>query len=83
VRGTEIQGENGKIIRNANAEISALRNKIAGMGAAEEELRRKNHELIQGWMEKARKLAQTPVFLAHIYHSHNESPWANTCTRTL
>ncbi|PUU73394.1 hypothetical protein B9Z19DRAFT_1004554 [Tuber borchii] len=58
-RGTEIQGENEKIIRDANAEISALRNKIAGMGVVEDELRRKNHELMQGWREKARKLAQT------------------------
>ncbi|CAZ80628.1 unnamed protein product [Tuber melanosporum] len=58
-RGTEIQGENEKIIRDANDEISALRNKIAGMRVVEDELRRKNHELLQGWREKARKLAQT------------------------
>ncbi|KAG0639185.1 hypothetical protein HOY80DRAFT_964424 [Tuber brumale] len=58
-RGTEIQGENEKIVRDANAEISALRNKIAGMRAVEDELRRKNHELMQGWREKAKKLAQT------------------------
>jgi len=77
-RGTEIQGENEKIIRDANAEISALRNKIAGMGVVEDELRRKNHELMQGWREKARKLAQTQVFLAHTYHSHNKRPCANT-----
>jgi len=69
VLGTEIQGVNVKIIRDANAEISALRNKIAGMEVAEDELRRKNHELMQGWREKARKLAQTQVFLAHIYSS--------------
>ncbi|CUS12156.1 unnamed protein product [Tuber aestivum] len=58
-RGAEIQGENEKIVRDANAEISALRNKIAGMVLVEDELRRKNHELMQGWREKARKLAQT------------------------
>jgi len=40
------------------------------MGVVEEELRRKNHELMQGWREKARKLAQTQVLLAYIYHSH-------------
>jgi len=77
-QGAEIQGENDKIIRDANAEISALRNKIAGMGVVEDELRRKNHELMQGWREKAKKLAQTQVFLAHIYHSHNKRPCANT-----
>ncbi|RPA92271.1 hypothetical protein L873DRAFT_1817916 [Choiromyces venosus 120613-1] len=57
-RGTEIQGDKEKIIRDADAEISALRNKIAGMGVVEDELRRKNHELMQGWMEKSRKLGQ-------------------------
>ena len=76
--GTEIQEENRKIIHNANAEISALQHKIAGMGAAEDELRRKNHQLMQGWRGKARKLEQTQVFLAHIYHSHNGRPCANT-----
>jgi len=48
------------------------------MGVVEDELRRKNHELMQGRREKARKLAQTQVFLAHIYHSHNKRPCANT-----
>ena len=47
-RGTEIQGENEKIFRDANAEISALRNKIARMGVVDNELGRKNHELMQG-----------------------------------
>jgi len=70
--------ENEKIIRDANAEISALRSKIGGMGVVEDELRRKNHELMQGWREKARKLAQTQVFLAHIHHSHNNRTCANT-----
>jgi len=55
-----------------------MRNKIAGMGVVEDELRRKNHELMQGWREKARKLAQTQVLLAHIHHSHNKRPFAKT-----
>jgi len=33
---------------------------------------------MQGWRGKARKLEQTQVFLAHIYHSHNGRPCANT-----
>jgi len=42
------------------------------MGFVEDQLRRKNHELIEGWREKARKLAQTQAFLAHIYHSYKK-----------
>ena len=48
------------------------------MGVVEDELRRKNHELMQGWREKARELPQTRLFLAHIYHSNNKRPCTNT-----
>lgn len=48
-----------KVIHEANSEISRLRDKVAVMTNAEEELRRKNHELMEGWREKGRKLAQT------------------------
>jgi len=47
------------------------------MGVVEDELRRKNYELMQGWREKARKLAPRQFFLAHIYHSHNKKPCAD------
>jgi len=48
------------------------------MGVVEDELRRKNHKLMEGWREKARKLAQTQVFLAHIYHSYKKKLCPNT-----
>ena len=33
---------------------------------------------MDGWREKARKLTQTQVFLAHIYHSYKKKLCANT-----
>jgi len=41
---------NEETIRDTS-EISSLRNKIAGIGV-EDELRRKNHELMQGWRRR-------------------------------
>ncbi|RPB14602.1 hypothetical protein P167DRAFT_462131, partial [Morchella conica CCBAS932] len=58
-RSNTLSGQLDKIIRDANSEIASLRDKIAAMTIAEEELRRKNHELMEGWREKGRKLAQT------------------------
>lgn len=50
------------------------------MGVVEDVLRMKNYdlELMEGWREKARKLAQTPVFLAHIYYSYKKKLCDNT-----
>lgn len=48
------------------------------MGVVKDELRRKNYELVRGWREKARMLAQTQVLWAHVYHSHNKRPCAET-----
>jgi E3 ubiquitin-protein ligase CCNP1IP1 len=62
-RSNTLSGQLDKIIRDANSEIASLRDKIAAMTIAEEELRRKNHELMEGWREKGRKLAQTQVLL--------------------
>ncbi|KAI5840764.1 hypothetical protein DFP73DRAFT_481949 [Morchella snyderi] len=58
-RSKTLSGQLDKIIRDANSEIASLRDKIAAMTISEEELRRKNHELMEGWREKGRKLAQT------------------------
>lgn len=60
-RSNTLSGQLDKIIRDANSEIASLRDKVAAMTIAEEELRRKNHELMEGWREKGRKLAQTQV----------------------
>lgn len=60
-RSNSLSGQLDKIIRDANSEIGSLRDKVAAMALAEEELRRKNHELMEGWREKGRKLAQTQV----------------------
>ena len=56
-----LSGQLDKIIHEANTEIARLNEKVAGMEAAEDELKRKNHELMENWREKGRKLAQTQV----------------------
>ncbi|KAL7276980.1 hypothetical protein RUND412_000017 [Rhizina undulata] len=69
-------------IHEANAEIRSLREKITLMTSAEEELRRKNHELMEGWREKGRKLAQTQdlydklkrrTLISQVRHAASES----------
>lgn len=56
-----LSGQLDKIIHEANTEIARLREKVAGLETAEDELKRKNHELMENWREKGRKLAQTQV----------------------
>lgn len=63
-RSNSLNGQLDKLIRDANSEIGSLRDKVTAMSITEEELRRKNHELMEGWREKGRKLAQTQVFLS-------------------
>lgn len=62
-RTNSLNGQVDKLIRDANSEIGNLRDKVAAMSITEEELRRKNHELMEGWREKGRKLARTQVLL--------------------
>ncbi|TGZ80811.1 hypothetical protein EX30DRAFT_307066 [Ascodesmis nigricans] len=56
---TTLSGQLDTIIHEANTEIARLTEKVRVMEVAEEELKRKNHELLEGWREKGRKLAQT------------------------
>ena len=51
-----------KFFGEASAEILQLKDKITTLSTKEEELKRKNHELMEGWREKGRKLAQTQVY---------------------
>ncbi|KAF4633541.1 hypothetical protein G7Y89_g4578 [Cudoniella acicularis] len=48
-----------KIINDANAEISNLRNKLSSMQIDQDNLRRKNEEITQAFREKSRKHLQT------------------------
>lgn len=64
-----LSGELDKVIHDANSEIARLRDKVAVSGTTEEDLRRKNHELMENWKEKCRKLAQVQVcFSTHQGH---------------
>lgn len=47
------------IIGDANAQLTALQNKVASMNLDHDSLRRKNEELTQAYKEKNRKLLQT------------------------
>jgi len=49
VLATGIQGENEGIVSGTNSEISALRNGIVEMRVVEDEPRRNNYELMQGY----------------------------------
>ncbi|KAK9426067.1 hypothetical protein SUNI508_12611 [Seiridium unicorne] len=48
-----------KVISEANAQITALNNKIANLSFDQQSLRRKNDELAQAFREKNKKLMQT------------------------
>lgn len=50
-----------QVYSEANSEISRLQGKVAALSTSEDDLKRKNHELKEGWREKSRKLAQTQV----------------------
>ena len=56
-----LSGELDKVIHDANSEISRLRDKVAVLTGGEDEMKRKNHELMENWREKGRKLAQVQV----------------------
>ncbi|CCX07328.1 Similar to E3 ubiquitin-protein ligase CCNB1IP1; acc. no. Q9NPC3 [Pyronema omphalodes CBS 100304] len=48
-----------KVINDANMEIARLQEKVATLKLSEDDLKKKNHELMENWREKGRKLAQT------------------------
>jgi hypothetical protein len=50
-----------KVIHDANVEVARLQDKVTRLTVSEEDLRKKNHELMESWREKGRKLAQTQV----------------------
>jgi E3 ubiquitin-protein ligase CCNP1IP1 len=50
-----------KVIHDANVEVARLQEKVTKLTVSEDDLRKKNHELMEGWREKARRLAQTQV----------------------
>ncbi|KAA8908834.1 hypothetical protein FN846DRAFT_647217 [Sphaerosporella brunnea] len=48
-----------KVIHDANIEVARLQDKVAMLSAGEQDLRKKNYELMEAWRDKGRKLAQT------------------------
>jgi hypothetical protein len=50
-----------KVINDANMEIARLQEKVATLKLSEDDWKKKNHELMENWREKGRKLAQTQV----------------------
>ncbi|OAX85379.1 hypothetical protein ACJ72_00227 [Emergomyces africanus] len=47
-----------KVIHDANAEISNLQNRVSDMQISQEQLQKKNHELVEIYREKCKKHAQ-------------------------
>jgi E3 ubiquitin-protein ligase CCNP1IP1 len=60
-RYQQLSNQLDKVIHDANVEVARLQDKVARLTTSEEDLRKKNHELMEGWREKGRKLAQTQV----------------------
>ncbi|KAG8167496.1 hypothetical protein KVR01_003185 [Diaporthe batatas] len=58
-RYSELSTTLDNIIGDANAQLTALQNKVASMNIDHDNLRRKNEELVQAYKEKNRKLLQT------------------------
>ncbi|KKY36006.1 putative e3 ubiquitin-protein ligase ccnb1ip1 [Diaporthe ampelina] len=58
-RYSELSASLDNIIGDANAQLTALQNKVASMDLDNDSLRRKNEELSQAYKEKNRKLLQT------------------------
>ncbi|KAF8248069.1 hypothetical protein K440DRAFT_549753 [Wilcoxina mikolae CBS 423.85] len=50
-----------KVINDANVEILRLQQKVTALKISTEDLKKKNHDVIEKWREKGRKLAQTQV----------------------
>ncbi|KAI9375510.1 cyclin [Aspergillus egyptiacus] len=55
---TNLNTQMDKVIHNSNTEISTLQGKLADMQAAQEQLRKKNQELVEMYREKCKKFSQ-------------------------
>ncbi|GKZ24093.1 hypothetical protein AbraCBS73388_010711 [Aspergillus brasiliensis] len=55
---TNLNTQMDKVIHNANTEISALQARIKDMQTAQDQIRKKNHELVDMYREKCKKLTQ-------------------------
>ncbi|KAL4882626.1 hypothetical protein BJY04DRAFT_37720 [Aspergillus karnatakaensis] len=55
---TNLNTQMDKMIHNANTEISTLQTRLADMQAAQEQLRKKNQELVDMYREKCKKFTQ-------------------------
>ncbi|KAI2847370.1 hypothetical protein CBS63078_8550 [Aspergillus niger] len=55
---TNLNTQLDKVVHNANSEISALQARISDMEAAQDQLRKKNQELVDMYREKCKKFTQ-------------------------
>ncbi|KAI9821891.1 MAG: hypothetical protein M1827_002473 [Pycnora praestabilis] len=56
---TNMSTQMDKIIHDANSEISSLHNKLSALELDQDNLQKKNHELVEAFREKSRKHLQT------------------------
>ncbi|GAQ03086.1 E3 ubiquitin-protein ligase CCNB1IP1 [Aspergillus lentulus] len=76
-----------RVIHNANTEISALQAKLNDMQATEEQLRKKNQELVDLYREKCKKFAQITnlynLLKSRAMRSQMKTAASDTVSRTL
>ncbi|KAJ5714663.1 uncharacterized protein N7483_011844 [Penicillium malachiteum] len=84
---TGLKTETDKAASNANSEIFSLRKKVSDLQASQEELKKKNQELVDQYREKSKKLSQMTTLYnllkARTLHSQMETAAANSVTKTL
>ncbi|KAL3411825.1 XAP5, circadian clock regulator-domain-containing protein [Aspergillus fumigatus] len=76
-----------RVIHNANTEISALQAKLNSMQATEEQLRKKNQELVNLYREKCKKFAQITnlynILKSRAMRSQMRTAASDTVSQTL
>ncbi|CEJ58040.1 Putative XAP5 domain-containing protein [Penicillium brasilianum] len=76
-----------KVIHNANSEISTLHSKVSDLQTAQEQLEKKNQELVDLYREKSKKLAQMTnlynLLKARAMKSRMETAASENASQTL
>ncbi|KAJ5638579.1 cyclin [Penicillium herquei] len=84
---TGLKTETDKAALNASSEISSLRRKVSDLQASQEELKKKNQELVDQYREKSKKLSQMTTLYnllkARTLHSQMETAAADSVTKAL
>ncbi|KAJ6024101.1 cyclin [Penicillium herquei] len=84
---TGLKTETDKAAFNANSEISSLRKKVLDLEASQDELKKKNQELVNQCREKSKRLSQMTTLYnllkARTLHSQMETAAADSVAKTL